>query len=96
MWRSLSIATDLDGNRVWSRMDSYQGGETQVFSSANEYVFPLISGGVGIINDETYGIGLQTLDPYSVNNCTYSYPENQAQKLAALALSAVSILYAAI
>lgn len=25
-WRALTIATDLNGNRVWSRQDSYQPG----------------------------------------------------------------------
>ena len=91
----MTIAIDLDGNRDWSRMDNYQGGETKVLSSANEYVFPLISGGVGTINDEAYGVGLLTLDPYSITNCTYTYPEH-AQRLSALALSAVSLLYAAL
>ena len=93
-WRSLTITIDLDGNEEWNRMDNYQGGETEVLSSANAYVFPLISGGVGTINDEANGFGLMTLDPYSFKNCTYIYPEH-AQRLSALALSVVTLLFAA-
>lgn len=60
-WRALTIATDLDGNRVWSRMDSYQGGTTSshstVQASAAEYVFPVSGGRLAFVSDEAMGFG---------------------------------------
>ena len=90
----MTIATDLDGNRVWSRMDNYQFGEAEVGSSANEYVFTLNSGGVGIINDEGFGIGIASLDPYSFDNCTYTYSSLSAVRLASIAASAMTVVFA--
>jgi hypothetical protein len=60
-WRALTIATDLDGNRVWSRMDSYQGGTASshatVQASASEYLFPVSGGKLAFISDEATGFG---------------------------------------
>ena len=60
-WRALTIATDLDGNRVWSRMDSYQGGTASshgsVQASAAEYLFPVSGGSLAFISDEATGFG---------------------------------------
>lgn len=59
-WRSLVIATDLNGSRVWSRMDTFPGAEGPS-SSAAEYIFPLQSGGIGVITDEAFGMGFLEL-----------------------------------
>jgi hypothetical protein len=60
-WRALTIATDLDGNRVWSRMDSYQGGTASshatVQASAAEYLFPVSGGQLAFVSDEATGFG---------------------------------------
>jgi len=43
-WRSLTIGTDLDGNRVYSRMDNYQESTEygwEAASTGNEYIFSL-------------------------------------------------------
>lgn len=56
-WRALTLATDLEGNRVWSRIDSGQfasenGAPQETASSAGEWVIPLRDGGHAVISDE--------------------------------------------
>jgi hypothetical protein len=67
-WRSLTIATDLDGNRVYSRMDNYQSS-TEVGwksgSTGNEYIFSLADGGHAIITDEALGMGIGKIAQYA-------------------------------
>ena len=60
-WRALTIATDLNGERVWSRMDSFKGEDPKVASSAAEYVFPVKDGKQVIITDEAMGMGIMTI-----------------------------------
>lgn len=65
-WRALTIATDLNGDRVWSRMDSYQTSESgTVASSAGEYVYPSSNGQIKIVTDETMGMGILTIQDHN-------------------------------
>ena len=63
-WRALTIATDLNGDRVYSRMDNYQTEEPTVWSSAAEYVFPAAGGKITVITDEAMGLGIMTLSTF--------------------------------
>jgi hypothetical protein len=61
-WRALTVATDLNGDRVWSRMDNFETSEGgTVSSSAAEYVFPATAGEIKIITDEKMGMGILTI-----------------------------------
>lgn len=55
VWRSLAIAVNLSGERVWSRMDNFQG--ENIVSSAAEYVYASSDGKHTIITDEQMGMG---------------------------------------
>lgn len=64
----MNIAVDLNGERIWSRMDSYQPAEntdkTQtVASTGNEYIFPLRSGGLAFVGDEAGGFSFGIFNP---------------------------------
>jgi hypothetical protein len=64
----LNIAVDLNGERIWSRMDSYQPADntdkTQIVSSTgNEYIFPLKSGGLAFVGDEAGGFSFGVFNP---------------------------------
>ena len=69
-WRSLAVATDLKGERVYSRMDSYQGGDTKVWAAAAEYVVSAPAGKHMIITDEAMGFGVLTIKAYDNQICT--------------------------
>ena len=95
-WRALTIATDLNGDRVWSRMDSFQTSFWgTVASSAGEYVFPSLNGRIKIVTDETMGMGILTILDYDGNLCTdqdiYSY--EFAKKLAYSTLAVTFALF---
>ena len=56
------MATDLNGDLVWYRMDSYQHQDTLedqpiVFSSSCEFVFPMEGGKFACVIDEAGGQG---------------------------------------
>lgn len=73
VWRSLAVATDLKGERVYSRMDSFQDSEAggqPVADSAAEFVFERTGGGHTIITDERMGLGLETIKKYDGTLCT--------------------------
>lgn len=78
VWRSLTIGTDLNGDRTWSRMDSFQSGEGDVTSSAAEYVVNTADGGSMSITDEAYGIGFAVYKPYTNTACTATYALNDS------------------
>jgi len=68
-WRALTVAVNLNGERVWSRMDSYQGGEATVGSSASEYIFEAASGKSTMVTDEGFGFGIATFNAYDTYLC---------------------------
>ena len=75
-WRSLVIGFDLDGNRNWSRMDSYQKDlslepwvEMFAASSAAEYIFPMTGGRLGIVNDDALGMSFEVLKAPGGKQC---------------------------
>lgn len=72
-WRSLVIGTDLNGEREWSRMDSFQVGGDKVSSSASEFIFNTADGGSVGITDEAYGIAFTVFKPYTDTACTATY-----------------------
>ena len=75
-WRSLTIATDLKGERVYHRMDSFQSGESTVWASAAEYIFASSGDTHTIVTDEAMGFGFMTLAKYDGNVCTTAkYPD---------------------
>jgi len=57
-WRALTIATDLNGDRLWHRQDNFQTGEAKVGTSASEYIFSGQNGKLVMVTDEALGIGL--------------------------------------
>ena len=67
-WRSLAVATDLEGERIYSRMDSFQT-EDGVQASAAEYVFVNTEGGHVLVTDEGSGMGFITIAPYTEELC---------------------------
>jgi len=74
-WRALTVATDLKGERVYSRMDSFMGNEGgEVYSSAAEYVFASSNGKTTVITDEAYGLAILTLE--ATTTCDSSSPNN--------------------
>lgn len=93
-WRALTIATDLNGDRVWSRMDSYQTSEGgTVASSAGEYVYPSSNGQIKIVTDETMGMGILTIQDHDGVLCgaqssyTYEFASNLAYSTLAMTLA---------
>lgn len=61
-WRGLTIATDLEGNRTWSRMDNYQTDGLYVESSTAEYILSdKENQKLTYISDELGGIGIATI-----------------------------------
>ena len=76
-WRALVIKTDLNGKEVWHRMDNYQHGvtyvkgneETEVSTSASEFIFPTREGKLVSINDEASGWGFEIIDALG-SKCT--------------------------
>ena len=72
-WRSLIVATDLNGDRVWSRQDNYQWSGVETLgasSSAAEYIFPMAGGKMGVITDEAGGGGFEVLKAPDGQQCT--------------------------
>lgn len=67
IWRALTIATDLDGERVWSRQDSFY--DEGAAGSAGEYVITTSDGGTVIITDETMGFGFLFIDQFTDEKC---------------------------
>ena len=61
-WRATPMATDLNGDLVWYRMDSYQGEDSlegkKVATSSCEFVFPMEGGKFACIIDEAGGQGV--------------------------------------
>ena len=83
-WRALTVATDLEGERVYSRMDSYGVGLYEgdpVGSSAGEYVFTNADGGHVIVTDEGNGMGFLTIAPYTEELCEDPFGGNNASAL---------------
>jgi hypothetical protein len=86
-WRALTVATDLEGERVYSRMDNYgvglyaDEGETRVGASAGEFVFINADGGHVIVTDEGNGMGFLTIAPYTEELCENPFGGNQASAL---------------
>ena len=83
-WRALTVATDLEGERVYSRMDSYGvgiGADPDVGNSAGEYVFVNSDGGHVIVTDEGMGMGFLTIAPYTEEICENPFGGNQASAL---------------
>ena len=89
IWRALTVAIDFDGNRDWSRMDSFQSQDTPV-GSASEFVLSHTDGKVTFITDEAIGFGFVTLDAPDGNKCDDVVA---AVKLSASALMALGALY---
>lgn len=73
-WRALTVAIDLDGNRIWTRQDNYQSGtksdHATVASSKGEYIFPVSGGKLGFISDEVAGFGIGVINAPDGNVCT--------------------------
>jgi len=69
-WRGLLVGTDMQGERVWSRMDNMDNGSTFTASSASEYVFALREGGHVSITDEAMGFGFASVAPYTNVACS--------------------------
>ena len=88
-WRSLTVATDLNGERVWSRMDSYQNGEGKVWASASEFVVSDTDGRVTFISDEAMGFGFGTIAPSDGTKCADTVAAIKLQASALLALGAL-------
>ena len=82
-WRSLVIGFDLDGNRKWSRMDSYQNDQSEEAmkapSSAAEYIFPMTGGRLGIVTDDAYGMGFEVLKAPDGQQCPVPVHWGQAK-----------------
>jgi hypothetical protein len=89
-WRSLTVATDLNGERVWSRMDSFQAGTGEAWSSASEYVLSDTTGKITFISDEAVGFGFGTISAPDGVKCADTV---SAIKLKASALLAIGALY---
>ena len=72
-WRALVIKTDLNGKEVWHRMDNYQwsfgGKQSEVSTSASEFIFPTREGKLVSINDEASGWGFEIIDALG-SKCT--------------------------
>ena len=91
-WRALTIATDLNGKRVWSRMDSFQSADEPV-GSASEYVLSHTDGSVTFITDEAIGFGFVQLTAPDGDKCDDVVTGEGAFKLSASALLAIGALY---
>lgn len=74
------ISFDLDGNRRWSRMDSYQTPYApKVSSLAAEYIFPMSGGRLGVVTDDAYGMGFEVIKAPDGKQCTDKVDKNQAK-----------------
>jgi len=72
IWRALTIATDLSGKRIWSRMDNHQnesGDPNFAWNSASEYIYTNSNGKSTMITDEAMGFGFATFDVYTNTTC---------------------------
>lgn len=86
--RALTIATDLDGNREWSRMDSYPPAYGYATSSSNDVVMSLSEGGHAIITAESFGMSIGLIAEYNDDSVLCDDPEwDSANKIAAIAIS---------
>jgi len=69
VWNSLVVRVDVDGNLLWQRVDSYKDSDStdaemsagEGCSSAAEWVMATSDGGVAVVTDETFGVGLLRL-----------------------------------
>jgi hypothetical protein len=77
-WRNLVIAFSEEGQPKWARMDNHQGIDpkpadptkpNKVSSSAAEYIFLKKDGSLGVITDETYGMGFMTIAQPNGQQC---------------------------
>ena len=94
-WRALTVATDLEGERIYSRMDSYGVGMNEgdpVGSSAGEFVFTNADGGHVIVTDEGMGMGFLTIAPYTEELCENPFGGNQASALTVTLSLALTLL----
>jgi len=93
-WRALTLGTDLEGERVWSRMDSFNdpAGGNGAIGSAGEYVITASGGGTIIVTDETMGLGFLYIDEYDDVKCAEEY--ESAWRISASVASAMAALYA--
>ena len=92
-WRDLTIATDLNGERVWSRMDSFQSGGPAA-ASASEYIVSDSSNQkLTFISDEASGFGFGTISAPDGVKCA---DEVSAVKLTVSSLIALGALYLSI
>jgi len=92
IWRALTIATDMNGERVWSRMDSFQSADKPV-GSASEFILSQTNGKTTFISDEAIGFGFVTIAAPDGTKCA---DEVSAVKLSASALLALGALYLSI
>ena len=92
VWRSLAVATDLKGERVYSRMDNFQDAEQlgTVVDSAAEFIFERAAGGHTIVTDERMGFGFETIKKYDGTLCTAT--DEFATKLT-MSLSSALMMY---
>jgi hypothetical protein len=87
-WRALLVATDLSGNRVWSRMDNVSLGDgVATQSSASEFVFSLRNGGHAQITDEAQGFGWAVVAAYDGTACTATTTFQSGSNAASFAIS---------
>ena len=71
VWQSFVPRVDNDGVLLWQRVDSYKHPDDPDLgapgfdpgSSAAEWIFPTRDGGLAVIQDEGFGIGLMKLAP---------------------------------
>lgn len=92
LWRALTIGTDLEGQRVWSRQDSFYDPESGAAGSAGEYVITSSNGGTIIVTDETMGLGFLYIDEYDDVQCDDEY--ESAWRISASVASTIAALYA--
>lgn len=89
VWRALTVVTDMDGERVWSRMDSWQSEDKPV-GSASEFVLTQTDGKVTFLTDEAIGFGFAKIAAADGTKCADTVA---AIKLQASALFALGALY---
>lgn len=72
-WRALTTATDLDGERVWSRQDNFYDPAGWVASTVGEYVITTTQGETVIITDEFMGLEFLYISEFSDVKCESEY-----------------------
>ena len=95
-WRSLTVATDLDGEPVYVRQDSFLATDDSEMpsqtSAAAEWMIATSDGKHTVITDDAYGLGFLTIQAYDGSLCADPFGEWSSASALSMSLSMALIM----